>query len=103
VYVLHCQYYNENLAQCDKERIPEKSADDPASPTGDRKKFLEDVERALKKRYGPAPKHKKVYEVLKRIEFYVAMGDLMIQHQPHITALVWGSARLLFQVRITVL
>lgn len=33
---------------------------------------------------------------------YAANIDVLVQHQPHITALVWGSIRILFQVRTPV-
>ncbi|KAJ9607285.1 hypothetical protein H2200_008358 [Cladophialophora chaetospira] len=94
------KYYNKHLASNQKDKILEKSVDDPASPTCGLGEFIHDVESALSTRYGPAPKQKGLYDALQNIQLYASIGDVMIQHQPHITALIWGAARLLLQVAV---
>ena len=89
------QFYDENLARNDQEKLGLKGSSDPASCSLE--KLLQQVKTAQSKRYGNLSKQKTLYEAVDSIRQYASIGDVMIQHQPHITALVWGSARLILQ------
>ena len=49
------------------------------------------------------PFRKKLESILKTFDQYAPVIDVMISHQPHITALVWGSIRGLLGVRISLM
>ena len=40
----------------------------------------------------------RVYNILRKIEKFVKLGDIAIQHHPDVVALVWASVRTLLQV-----
>ena len=60
------------------------------------KAVIEEVRWSLKKK----PDHTgKIYKTLQYINNYSQIIDVAIQHQPHITALVWAGVRTVIQVR----
>lgn len=38
-------------------------------------------------------------QLLSLVDSYAVIGDVLIQHQPHTTALVWGAFRFIVKVR----
>jgi uncharacterized membrane protein len=94
------QYHNQNLLQNQKQRIRAASVDDPTSPTCSLEEFLLQVKTVQGKKYGTSSKLRTLHENLETLQLYASIGDIIVQHQPHITALVWGSARLLLQASL---
>jgi hypothetical protein len=59
-------------------------------------KAAEDAQKNAKEKQWSC--HDKVGRILKGLEKYAKIVDTGIQHNPEITALVWGAVRLMLQV-----
>ena len=88
------QIFNDTLTKDDKKRVstPTNNKHPVISSTLD--ELLKETEAAKDKCLGkPGPFRKKLESILTTIEQYAQVIDVLIQHHPDITALVWGSLR----------
>ena len=94
------QIFNETLTKDEKKRIATSTNNTHPIISCTLNDLLKETEAAKEKYFGEmGPFRKKIESILATIEQYAHVIDVLIQHHPDITALVWGSMRGLIGVR----
>ena len=94
------QIFNDTLTKDEKKRIGTSTNNKHSIISCTLNDLLKETETANEKYFDePGPFRKKVESILTTIEQYAHIIDVLIQHHPDITALVWGSMRGLIGVR----
>lgn len=91
--------FNTSLTRDPKKRIEIAAFANGSSSGQTLQSCISDAENARTK-YADTigPVQRNLEKVFERIQVYSSIVDVAIQHDPHITALVWGAVRLILQV-----
>ena len=97
------QLFNDSLTKDDKKRVgtTKSNKNQNVSSINDLLKATEAAKEQCLADRGPF--RKKLESILKTFDQYAPVIDVMIEHQPHITALVWGSIRGLLGVSLSLM
>jgi hypothetical protein len=96
----HQKIFNRDLTRDPKKRITSDFTNHTQWSQGSLREVVEAAERARDGCHDRGLVRTRLEQIIQEGIRHAPVVDVMVQHQPHITALVWGSIRLLIDVSI---